>query len=169
MKKSSSCSLCFTQRQGVDFTDTFAPVARLDSVRLLMALAACEKLPVFQLDIVAAYLNGNLEEEIFMEPPEYIQEALQEIIKNDGKNSKIGKEAQEMPQILAQENKVCKLRNTVWSMSSWSSMAQKTERSVLQNSGLTSAANDICLYYNMSEDQYTILVVYVDDILHMKK
>lgn len=42
----------FTQRQGIDFTDTFAPVARLDSVRILMALAVREALPVYQMDVV---------------------------------------------------------------------------------------------------------------------
>lgn len=159
----------FTQRQGIDFTDTFAPVARLDSVRLLMALAAREKLPVFQLDIVAAYLNGNLEEEIFMEPPEYIQEALQEIIKKDGKNSEIGKEAHEMLQIVTHKNKVCKLRKALYGLRQAGRQWHKRLSEVLQSFGLTSAASDTCFYYNMSEDQYTILVIYVDDILYISK
>lgn len=47
----------FTQRQEIDFNTTFAPVARMDSVRLLMALAVREGLPVYQIDFVAAYLN----------------------------------------------------------------------------------------------------------------
>ena len=51
----------FTQRLGIDYFDTFAPVARLSSLRLLMALAAKQKLKISQLDIETAYLNGPIE------------------------------------------------------------------------------------------------------------
>lgn len=49
--------------------DTFSPVARLDTIRLLLAIAAQMEWKVFQLDVKSAFLNGNLEEEIYVEQP----------------------------------------------------------------------------------------------------
>lgn len=60
----------YAQVPGIDYGDTFAPVARHDTVRLLIALAAQNKWKIFHLDIKSAFLNGNLEEEIFVEQPE---------------------------------------------------------------------------------------------------
>lgn len=54
----------FSQRKDVDYFKTFAPVARLESVRMVMALAVEKKLDVHQLDFVSAYLNGEIKEEI---------------------------------------------------------------------------------------------------------
>ena len=57
----------YAQQFGVDFSETFAPVARLDTIRLLLALAAQKCWKVYQLDVKSAFLNGHLEEEIFIE------------------------------------------------------------------------------------------------------
>ena len=54
---------------GVDFSETFAPVARLDTIRMLLALAAQKGWKIYQLDVKLAFLNGYLEEEIFVEQP----------------------------------------------------------------------------------------------------
>ena len=52
----------FTQRSGIDFCDTFAPVARLSySLRLLMALSMKLNLSIEQIDVTTAYLNGDIE------------------------------------------------------------------------------------------------------------
>jgi hypothetical protein len=59
----------FTQKPGIDFNETFAPVARLGSIRLFMAIAVELGLQVHQLDFTSAYLNGEIEEEVFMEVP----------------------------------------------------------------------------------------------------
>ena len=58
------------QREGLDFTETFAPVARYDSLRMLLAHVAKEDLDTVTFDIKSAFLYGDLEEEIFMEVPE---------------------------------------------------------------------------------------------------
>lgn len=57
----------FSQRPSVDFHETFAPVARMSSIRAAVAVAAQRNMRIEQLDITTAYLNGDVEEEIFME------------------------------------------------------------------------------------------------------
>lgn len=59
----------FSQTEGIDYEETFAPVARLDSLRLLLAIAAHFNLDVHHIDIKSAYLNGDLDEEIYMDQP----------------------------------------------------------------------------------------------------
>jgi len=59
----------FTQIEGIDYDETFAPVAKFASLRVILALAAEHNLEVQQMDVKSAYLNGNLQEEIFMEAP----------------------------------------------------------------------------------------------------
>jgi len=59
----------YAQQFGVDFFDTFAPVARLDTIRLLLALSAHQNWKVYQLDVKSAFLNGLLEVEIYVEEP----------------------------------------------------------------------------------------------------
>lgn len=60
----------YSQLPGIDYTETFAPVARLDTIRALIALAAQKKWSVYQLDVKSAFLNGYLEEEIYVEQPQ---------------------------------------------------------------------------------------------------
>ena len=57
----------YAQMFGVDFFETFAPVARLDTIRMLLALAAQKGWNIYQMDVKSAFLNGYLEEEIFVE------------------------------------------------------------------------------------------------------
>jgi hypothetical protein len=60
----------YSQKEGIDFTETFAPVVRYDTVRVLLSVAAALDLEMTQFDIKTAFLYGNLDEEIFMEEPE---------------------------------------------------------------------------------------------------
>jgi hypothetical protein len=59
----------FTQIEGIDYDETFAPVAKFASLPAILAIAAERDLEVQQMDVKSAYLNGELKEEIFMEPP----------------------------------------------------------------------------------------------------
>ena len=59
----------FTQEYGIDYEETFAPVARIPSVRALLAFAAARKWDLFQIDVKNAFLNGDLNEEVYMQPP----------------------------------------------------------------------------------------------------
>ena len=60
----------FTQIEGVDFDETFSPVARFESLRLLLALATLENWEIHQMDVKLAFLHGDLDEEIYMEQPQ---------------------------------------------------------------------------------------------------
>ncbi|KAG8486732.1 hypothetical protein CXB51_020279 [Gossypium anomalum] len=60
----------FSQKYGLDYLETFAPVARLDTIRLLVALAAQMQWKIHQLDVKSAFLNGFLEEEIYIDQPQ---------------------------------------------------------------------------------------------------
>jgi hypothetical protein len=60
----------YTQKEGEDFFDTYSSVARLTTIRVLLALAASHGLLVHQMDVKTAFLNGELEEEIYMTQPD---------------------------------------------------------------------------------------------------
>ena len=63
----------YSQQPGVDFNETFAPVAHMETIRTVLAVAAQMELQVFQLDVKAAFLSGELEEEVYVkQPPSYV-------------------------------------------------------------------------------------------------
>ena len=60
----------FRQKEGIDYFDTYALVARITSIRILFALASIHDIYVHQMDVKTAFLNGDLDEEVYMEQPE---------------------------------------------------------------------------------------------------
>lgn len=60
----------YAQRHGIDYTKVFAPVARLDTIRVILAIAAQYSWEVFQLDVKSTFLHGELKEEVYVEQPE---------------------------------------------------------------------------------------------------
>ena len=60
----------YTQKKGENFFDTYSPVARIATIRVLLALAVSYGLHVHQMDVKTAFLYGQLEEEIYMEQPD---------------------------------------------------------------------------------------------------
>ena len=60
----------YTQKEGVDYTETFSPVSSKDSFRIIMALTAHFNLELHQMDVKIAFLNGDLYEEVYMQQPE---------------------------------------------------------------------------------------------------
>ena len=65
----------FTQTYGIDYQETFAPVAKINSIRVLLSLAVNSNWPLHQLDVKNVFLNGDLEEEVFMSPPPGFEES----------------------------------------------------------------------------------------------
>ncbi|KAK6128299.1 hypothetical protein DH2020_037954 [Rehmannia glutinosa] len=60
----------YTQKDGIDYDETFSPVAMLKSIRILLAVAASLDYEIWQMDVKTAFLNGNLEEDIYMRQPD---------------------------------------------------------------------------------------------------
>ncbi|GKE05899.1 retrovirus-related pol polyprotein from transposon TNT 1-94, partial [Tanacetum coccineum] len=60
----------YRQEKGIDFEESFAPVARLEDVRMFIAYAAHKNITIFQMDVKTAFLNGPLEEEVYVSQPE---------------------------------------------------------------------------------------------------
>jgi hypothetical protein len=59
----------FNQEYGIDYEETFAPVARLTSVRSLITVASVRLWALFQMDVTNTFLNGDLNEEVYTQPP----------------------------------------------------------------------------------------------------
>ena len=59
----------YTQKEGIDYEETFSPVAILKSIRILLSIAAHYDYEIWQMDVKTAFLNGNLEEKIYMMQP----------------------------------------------------------------------------------------------------
>ena len=62
----------FTQLEGLDYDENFAPVARLEAIRLFLAYASFKNFTVFQIDVKTTFLHGDLEQEVFLkQPPDF--------------------------------------------------------------------------------------------------
>ena len=59
----------YTQIEGIDFKETFAPVARLEAIRMTLAFASFKDFKLFQMDVKSAFLNGYIDEEVYVEQP----------------------------------------------------------------------------------------------------
>ena len=71
----------FAQVQGVDFHETFAPVAKFTTIRCILAIGAAMNLEIHQMDVKTAFLNGDLEEDIYMVQPEgFVQEGKEDYV-----------------------------------------------------------------------------------------
>jgi hypothetical protein len=66
----------YTQIEGIDFDETFAPVARIESIRLLLSIACFLNITLHQMDVKSAFLNGNLNEEAYVEQPKGFEDPL---------------------------------------------------------------------------------------------
>jgi len=130
----------YTQKEGEDYFDTYSPVARLTTIRVLLSLAASHGLLVHQMDVKIAFLNGELEEEIYMDQP-------------DGFVAK------------GQEGKVCKLLKSLYGLKQapkqWHEKFDKT----LTSAGFAVNEADKCVYYRYGGGNGVILCLYVVDIL----
>ena len=60
----------YAQQEGIEFEETFAPISILDDIWMFLSLSSFQKFKVYQMDVKSAFLNGELEEEVYIEQPE---------------------------------------------------------------------------------------------------
>ncbi|GJR84040.1 retrovirus-related pol polyprotein from transposon TNT 1-94 [Tanacetum coccineum] len=70
LSRARLCSKRYHQEEGLDFEESFAPVARLEAIRIFLANAASKNMIVYQMDVKTAFLNGELKEEVYVSQPE---------------------------------------------------------------------------------------------------
>lgn len=133
-----------TQQKGTDYEEVFAPVARLETIRTLLAAAVNEEMHVHQMDVVSAYLQGELSDEIYMEQPEmYVQQG--------------------------KESKVCKLMKPLYGLKqSGRAWYRKFDKFINELGGRRTLA-DPCTYIFDEGDNRVIIIIYVDDLLIASK
>jgi transposase InsO family protein len=130
----------FAQTEGVDFQETFAPVAKFTSIRCLLAIAAAEGLDVHQMDVKTAFLNGDLEEEIYMVQPEGFVEK-------------------------GSEHLVCKLKKALYGLKQAPRAWYQKINNYLHNNDFVRTSTDHSVYIKESEGNKIIISIYVDDLL----
>ena len=59
----------FNQEEGIDYDETYAPVARMEAIRMLLAFASHKGFKLFQMDVKCAFLNGFIDEEVYVKQP----------------------------------------------------------------------------------------------------
>ncbi len=131
----------FTQIEGVDFDETFSPVACFESLRLLLVLAVLEDWEIHQMDVELAFLHGDLDEEIYMEQPTGFI-------------------------IAGKEHKVCKLQKALYGLKQASHTWNQQFHAVLTELGFTRMYSDagIYMYSQHGGDDALFIILYVDDI-----
>jgi hypothetical protein len=130
----------YAQVEGIDFEETFSPVSRMEAIRLLLAYACSKNIKVYQMDVKSTFLNGELEEEVYIEQPEGFQ-------------------------LLENTDYVCKLKKALYGLKqaprAWYSRLDK----YLQQAGFRKGSADNNLYIKVTQDSILLIEVYVDDII----
>ncbi|KAL0278101.1 UNVERIFIED_CONTAM: hypothetical protein PYX00_000010 [Menopon gallinae] len=135
----------FSQKPGIHFHETFAPVARLGTIRLANALAAKYGMAIKQLDIASAFLQGKLQETVLMKPLERLEEIL-EIILNDRKTEpNIRRKAEPMLQKARTGNTVCLMRKSLYGLRQAGRCWNIELNSALLSFGAKPTKSDPCL------------------------
>lgn len=132
----------YTQREGIDFTETFSPVVRMESVRMLLVIANQLDMQILQIDVKTAFLNGELEESIFMTQPEgYVKE----------------------------RGKVCRLQRSIYGLKQWSLQWNKCFTNFLRRFSMRPLKSDTCVFVNANNKCGVTLIIciHVDDGLVM--
>lgn len=139
--KARLCAKGCSQTKGVNYNETFAPTTRYDTIRVLLSVAVQKQLKILQFDVKTAFLHGELEEEVFMLPPE---------------GTSISKDT------------VCKLKRSLYGLKQSPRCWNKKFNQFLKSYDFKQCEADKCVYVsNKTKDSETILVLYVDDGLIM--
>uniref|UniRef100_A0A0A1X1V8 Retrovirus-related Pol polyprotein from transposon TNT 1-94 n=2 Tax=Zeugodacus cucurbitae TaxID=28588 RepID=A0A0A1X1V8_ZEUCU len=129
-----------SQIYGVNYTETFSPVVRYCTIRLIFAIAAEYELHLHQMDVSTAYLNSELNDEIFMYQPEMFVD-------------------QRYP------NHCLKLKKALYGLKQSGRQWNMKLNSILIEIGFKQCESEPCVYINHHKEQINIIAVYVDDLL----
>ncbi|KAI3496569.1 hypothetical protein L1887_38934 [Cichorium endivia] len=130
----------YRKKEGIDYFDTYASVARISSIRILVAISALKVLYIHQMDVKTAFLNGYLKEEIYLEQPEGFV-------------------------ILGQENKVCRLIKSLYGLKQAPKQWHERFDTTVTVFGFKHNSADRCVYSKSTADYTVIICLYVDDML----
>src|ERR1051325_9452532 len=130
----------YTQREGVDYEETFSPVAMLKSIRILLSIATYYDYEIWQMDVKTTFLNGYLDESIYMSQPEgFIEQN--------------------------REQKVCKLKKSIYGLKQASRSWNIRFDTAIKSYGFLQNVDEPCVYKRIVNSTVAFLVLYVDDIL----
>jgi len=130
----------YCQTYGIDYDETFAPVAKMSTVRTLISCAAIYDWPLYQLDIKNAFLHGDLQEEVYMEvPPGFATDQT--------------------------KGKVLRLKKSLYGLKQSPRAWFDRLRRAMCNMGYKQCNGDHTVFYRHSGSHVTILAVYVDDMI----
>ena len=130
----------FRQVHGIDYDETFSPVVMIRSIRIILAIAAYYDYEIWQMDVKTAFLNGYLEENVYMMQPEGFE---------DPKNPR----------------KVCKLKKSIYGLKQASRSWNLRFDEVVKKFDFIRCEEEPCVYKKFSGSKVAFLVLYVDDIL----
>jgi hypothetical protein len=129
----------FSQKEGIDYEETFAPVARYTSIKTIIALVAKMKWKLHQMDVKTTFLNGVIEEEVYIEQPQRFE-------------------------VEDRKSHVCKLKKALYGLKQALRAWYGRIDSFLTSLGFTKSKADSNLYFKVMNDEPLILLLYVDDL-----
>nr|GFB23176.1 retrotransposon protein, putative, Ty1-copia subclass [Tanacetum cinerariifolium] len=131
-----------TQTYGIDYEEIFFPVADIRAIRILIAITTYYDYEIWQMDVKTAFLNGRLDEDIYMEQPEgYVDPKY--------------------------PNRVCKLQRSIYGLKQASRQWNKRFDEEIKKLGFIQNRDEPCVYRKASWSDVVFLILYVDDILIM--
>ena len=128
----------FTQEYGIDYEVTFALVACLTSVRCVIIVVAVCHQPLYQMDVMNAFLNGDLQEEVYMQPP---------------------------PDYIHLSHQVCRLRHALYGLKQAPRIWFENFSLVVAQQGFTLSPYDTAFFVRRSSIGITLILLYVDDMI----
>ena len=134
----------YTQKPQEDYDETYSPVIRYSSIRTLLAFAVQNGMIIHQMDVVTAFLNGTINEEIYMEqPPGYIKKGEKDL--------------------------VCKLNRSIYGLKQSSRCWNTVFKQYMKSINFIQSIADPCIFISGEEANLTIIAVYVDDLIIITK
>ncbi|GKA18856.1 retrotransposon protein, putative, ty1-copia subclass [Tanacetum coccineum] len=130
----------YTITHGIDYEETFSPVTKIKSIRIMLAIVAFHAYKIWQMDVKTAFLNGKLTEDVFMAQPEGFE------------NAKYPK-------------RVCKLQKAIYGLKQASRSWNLCFHEKVTQFGFSRSEYESCIYVKVSGSVVVFLVLYVDDIL----